>query len=57
MNSGNHANGWSREEWDVELKDGTLLRLAYTGGDWVVEGLYETPAAPPARAFPLHVVP
>lgn len=49
-------NGWSREEWDVELKDGTLLRLAYTGGDWVVEGLYEMPAAPSAPDVKLHVV-
>ena len=38
--------GWTREEWDVELHDGTLLRLACMADGWVVEGCYEIPAGP-----------
>jgi hypothetical protein len=31
---------WSREEWDVELGDGTLARLVRQRGAWTVEGVY-----------------
>lgn len=39
---------WAREEWDVALADGTLLRLACTGAEWVVEGIYDMAEAAPA---------
>lgn len=32
---------WSVEEWDVELSDGALYRLAKRGGAWFVEGSYD----------------
>ncbi len=48
--------GWTREEWDVELHDGTLLRLAFVTGGWVVEGLYEIPAVPAVPGFQPRVV-
>lgn len=35
------GEGWAREEWDVELSDGTLLMLVLEGGKWVVEGFYD----------------
>ncbi|MFV1995977.1 MAG: hypothetical protein ACC661_11135 [Verrucomicrobiales bacterium] len=31
---------WSREEWDVQLDDGRLLRLVRQAGSWSVEGVY-----------------
>ena len=34
------ATSWSREEWDVEMEDGELLRLAAQDGSWTVEGTY-----------------
>lgn len=32
------ADGWSRAEWDVSLRGGTVLRLVESGGVWTVEG-------------------
>lgn len=30
-----------RDEWDVELGDGTLCRLAHNGSAWFLDGLYD----------------
>lgn len=32
---------WLRDEWDVELADGTLCRLAHNGSAWRLEGIYD----------------
>ncbi len=32
---------WVSDEWDVELADGTLGRLAHDGSAWVLEGIYD----------------
>jgi protein ImuB len=32
---------WIHDEWDVELGDGTLCRLANDGSAWSVEGIYD----------------
>ena len=32
---------WGADEWDVELTDGTLGRLAHDGSAWVLEGVYD----------------
>jgi len=32
---------WLRDEWDVELADGTLCRLAHDGSAWRLEGIYD----------------
>jgi protein ImuB len=32
---------WAQDEWDVELADGTLGRLAHDGAQWWLEGLYD----------------
>jgi protein ImuB len=32
---------WLRDEWDVELGDGTLCRLAHDGSAWRLEGIYD----------------
>ena len=32
---------WLRDEWDVELADGTLCRLAHDGSTWRLEGIYD----------------
>jgi protein ImuB len=32
---------WARDEWDVELADGTLCRLAHDGRAWALEGVYD----------------
>ncbi len=34
--------GWMAEEWDVELRNGEVVRVAKRGEDWVVEGGYES---------------
>jgi protein ImuB len=37
------AGAWGRDEWDVELADGTLCRLARDGitGEWCLDGVYD----------------
>jgi len=37
------ARGWSREDWDVLLDDGTLCRIARdrVTGAWVMDGIYD----------------
>ena len=32
---------WLSDEWDVELADGTLCRLAHDGSVWSLEGIYD----------------
>jgi protein ImuB len=32
---------WMHDEWDVELADGTLCRLAHDGSAWWIEGIYD----------------
>jgi len=32
---------WLQDEWDVELADGTLCRLAHNGSAWRLEGIYD----------------
>jgi hypothetical protein len=41
--SGNwwNADRWDMQEWDVELEDGTLYRLALNAGRWVIVGVYD----------------
>jgi len=34
---------WSTEEWDVEMEDGGLYRLARVGEEWRIEGSYDEP--------------
>jgi hypothetical protein len=33
--------GWEREEWDVSLGSGTVLRLVKVGTDWRVEAVLD----------------
>jgi protein ImuB len=41
--SGNwwNADRWDMQEWDVELEDGALYRLALNAGRWVIVGVYD----------------
>ena len=32
---------WIHDEWDAELADGTLCRLAHDGSAWWLEGIYD----------------
>jgi protein ImuB len=32
---------WARDEWDVELADGTCYRLANDGSAWFLDGVYD----------------
>jgi protein ImuB len=34
-------SGWRRDEWDVELADGTLCRLAHDGSAWFLDAIYD----------------
>jgi protein ImuB len=38
------SEAWAVEEWDVELADGSLWRLAKKSGAWFIEGIYEDAA-------------
>jgi protein ImuB len=49
-----HSTG-TREEWDVELENGSLLRVALLPSGWVVEGFYEIPL-PVASGFQPRIV-
>jgi protein ImuB len=41
-NSGNWwENLWTREEWDVQTKNGALYRVFREGTDWFVEGAFD----------------
>jgi protein ImuB len=51
-----HASGWIREEWDVELDNGSLLRLARLPSGWVIEGFYELPSPSSESAFHPQIV-
>jgi protein ImuB len=35
------AHPWIHDEWDVELGDGILCRLAHDGAAWWLEGIYD----------------
>jgi protein ImuB len=35
------ARPWMQDEWDVELGDGTLCRLAHDGSAWWLDGIYD----------------
>ncbi len=35
------ASPWWREEWDVQIDDGTLCRLTYQGDRWWLDGIYD----------------
>lgn len=39
------AGCWTQEEWDVELENGSLLRLASRAGEWFLTGYYELVSA------------
>ena len=32
---------WSRDEWDIQTRDGTLYRIYRQNDDWFVEGVYD----------------
>jgi hypothetical protein len=32
---------WTRQEWDVMTRDGTIYRLCEAEEGWVVEGVYD----------------
>jgi len=32
---------WARDEWDVELADGTVCRLIHDGSAWFLDGIYD----------------
>jgi len=35
------SSPWIHDEWDVELADGTVCRLAHDGATWSLEGIYD----------------
>ena len=39
------SDQWAAEEWDIEMEQGGLYRLARVGGGWRIEGGYDEPAA------------
>lgn len=34
-------NPWAREEWDIQTKQGDLLRLIRENNEWLIEGAYD----------------
>jgi protein ImuB len=48
--------GWVREEWDVELENGALLRLVRLPTGWMVEGYYELPSPAVEAGFQPQIV-
>ena len=32
---------WSRDEWDIQTRDGTLYRIYRENNDWFIEGVYD----------------
>lgn len=52
------ASRWSTEEWDVEMVEGGLYRLAHVAQEWRLEGSYDeqTPARPRPTPAP-NVIP
>lgn len=34
-------NRWSREEWDIEMPNGSIYRLVKTKGRWQLDGIYD----------------
>jgi protein ImuB len=41
------AGCWSIEEWDIEMEQGGLYRLARAGHEWRIEGSYDEPLPGP----------
>ncbi len=35
------GGAWARDEWDIELSDGSLYRIYRAGANWFVEGCYD----------------
>jgi protein ImuB len=48
---------WSTEEWDVEMEQGGLYRLARVAHEWRIEGSYDEPLPENRRATPPHSTP
>jgi protein ImuB len=44
------SDAWATEEWDVEMEDGGLYRLARVRNEWRIEGSYDE--APPEEQRP-----
>lgn len=44
------ASRWSTEEWDVEMAEGGIFRLAHLGGEWRLEGCYDEETSRPPQA-------
>jgi hypothetical protein len=34
-------NIWSREEWDIETRQGDLFRLVRENNEWLIDGAYD----------------
>lgn len=52
------ASRWSTEEWDVEMADGGLYRLAQVAQEWRLEGSYdEQPPVRPRQTPAPNVIP
>ncbi len=49
------SDRWSTEEWDVEMEEGGLYRLARVGREWRIEGSYDEPLPGSRRGAPALV--